>query len=347
MTDTCPVCGEPAGVLTGLGPRVSLNEADVAGLITLFDDDALVPRCDANSCRLPVQPMITMAVAGPPAGAWMVPGSVMAGEWEAFLAGVRADAPGLAVRTVPSVGDLRVLVTRLLGPRVALLRKALAAGDRRAFVAENVAELTPAVFAAGAFALTGPGFGLDLPARTRDRPTAELLGDLQAGVWWLIALFWLRASGDLRLDDLLHRFADDTVVLPGALDALNAHIGEPGDETRWVVPYSLEALRATVCLAAGQPNPERQRWSDLYFGFELARRGGGWDPGSSLHHQGVSDERAAATIGLHAAWITVGERIRALQDEGSPELTVTVQRLDEICGQAGHPKLVAALLGEN
>jgi hypothetical protein len=346
----CPVCGAPCPELDNNGPWLYAHEKEPDTLLRVFGDDATTARCSAGGCRLPVTASISVGLNDP----WrllMAPGTRIAGDWDGIVSQLRQDNPQLSVETYPSADELRAGLAAALNARLETVREALASAERgelKSWIGGRFVELTPALFAAALVALSRPGHSLELPDRAGGRETLDTLAELQAGIWWLVSILWMSRPDELRIEDLLSRFVDDSPVVPGAIARLFDEWREPVEDqpAQSALLYSQEAVRASVCALAGQDNPYRQDWADLFIGFELAVRGTEWEPKSPLRNQRISPTRAAATITRRCAWIAAGTRIRRLRERGAADLDTTVAHLDEICTAAGHPGLVPALTGQ-
>jgi hypothetical protein len=348
----CPTCGAPTRALLGLGGFASFDEHHVPELSHLFAGGFDRIRCDVAKCGadLGVSPTVFVRFSDPPEGLLVV-GSGALGRHEEVQEGLvrraRAEGTAMPVREFESFDSLRRAVAARLRTRQETMNTAIEAvhGGWIDHIAEHWRDLTARVFAAQWLGYIAPIPGVAIavsPGRANPPPNATILDFLarvQATVWVvLIDAWWQKRRRGPGLEADLREFIHPKVILPSApghLDeALEPITRSPDARQRYVA----EVVRASVWNAHGVENPRAREWAELFFAFELDRRGAHPEFRDEMEELSISDERAAATVPFGAAWDAILRRV--IDRTGDVPRLVVPRHLDGVAARAGHPGLV-------
>jgi tetratricopeptide (TPR) repeat protein len=186
------------------------------------------------------------------------------------------------------------------------------AADRVDHLRRHWRELTPAVLIAA-------------------RLTRAPVDGLQAAVW----------------RELLREWTDAPTPATTLYDDLLCYVGPAGEEPdvsalTGFLPYATGALRAAVALAFHRPDPEADRWADIYLQFELfAER----SPTPRTLAMRMPAAFLTATIGYPVAWAAVARLLDPVLTD-DPLTSDLVAQLVRVTGRAGYPLLVQAVRKE-
>jgi tetratricopeptide (TPR) repeat protein len=216
---------------------------------------------------------------------------------------------------------------------------------------------TPRVFAAGLVAVTNrvPGLRLVVAQEgTEDAPpVAEQLlrhyALAQVRSWQCLIASWLSdETYGSSLEDDLRRYVDPGVILPGAPEILSERLDElhACSDVSDTARYVWEAVHASVCAAAQEPNASASRWAQYFFFLEVACRLAEDDVPPRIEAMRISEERARKTVDRRGAWNAVARRAAQMSGtmDDPDQYAQRLQYLDEVASKAGHPSLVTEVM---
>jgi tetratricopeptide (TPR) repeat protein len=350
----CTACGATQTAFGEEGPGLVVLARDVGGMLRLLEGELDEVRCEACGQPLGITATLTLLFRDEPT-CLFAPGSGLPDGGASLREAMRATAEqlGAVMESLPDAAALRACAGALLKGRLKVinqLAKASLEDGEQEFYREHWRDFTPEVFAAACVCAAGavPGAqlatmverGTESPAPGIE-PFLHAFGISQATVL-LVGLCGEATEGTSPhpLEEELVRYVDDGPVLPGTLQTMQTAIESLSEQFPHArAAYCREALLASVCLAAGQPNPRADWWGEVYFGLALEA-----EDDARYASLVVSDERAARTIGFTAAWDAIARRLRVDDASGDAPPRYTPDQLDRVAARAGHPDLVGRVI---
>ena len=353
VPDSFCSCGRLNPAASGAGILVSVRDSEVrlleALLLGVFEDWP----CDACGRNLSVRPTVVF-VCRDPQVSWFVLGSRMESHRERILAEFAARAAEFEsqLEELPSLQALRAAVAKILIGRLGAVKDLLGAIRQNRlgeYLRANLAALTARTFATAYLACKVPQFRIKAERKDGSEvPVEELLEDLgraQAMTWLTLWAAWSeREEPGPTLDEDLSRYIRKDVLLPSAVETALKSLAEigAGKELTPLSSYCLEAIRASLCAAKGQPNTHATAWARCFFELELAHAlVDDSEARSAAARLLVSEERARATITFQSAW----DAALPYLDPKSPAETKILDVLERIVQKVGHPDLLAQIQG--
>lgn len=350
----CESCGHANQAASGLGKFLFLSDAHVhlveALLLGALDDTL----CKACGNLLGVRPTVIFLCRNPMVS-WFVLGSRAEPQREAVAADLVAQLSELGdqlqPQELPSLQALRKSVAQIfisrLGP-VRDLLDAVLSGRIAEHLRANLPALTARAFVTAYLSCKVPQFKLQIERADGSKvPADEILdrlGEAQALSWLTLWAAWSDGEGPgPTLEEDLSRYIYEEAILPTAVDTALKGLEDLAakQELSPRASYCLEAVRASLCAAAGRPNPHAavwaQRWLQLEMAHALVEDG---EERSAAARLLISPERARATLPFQAAWDAVLPYLKKFQEPLEPE---TLSALEKATEKMGRPDLLGQI----
>jgi tetratricopeptide (TPR) repeat protein len=350
--NTLCVCGRLNSAARGGGILVFIQEAEVhlleALLLGAFEN---VP-CDNCGRLLNVRPSVVF-ICQDPQVCWFALGSQVKSHREEISAqlATRSTALKSKLKEVPSLQALRAAVVEIQIGRLgavkdlmdAILQNRVAEHSRA-----NLAALSAKTFATAYLACKVPQFRLKVK-RPDDSEVLvdellERFGKAQATTWLMLWSAW--SNGEEpgpTLEEDLSRYIQKDSFLPSAVETALKSFAELASvqDLPVLASYCLEAIRASLYAAEGQPNPDAKAWASRLFQLEISLSLiADDDERESTTRLLVSPERARATVTFNSAWDAV---VPYLQDSGRPIEPDVYKALSKVAKKVGHPYLLGQI----
>lgn len=340
----CPICGAASIALRHPGPIVSAVDNDAASLLELLSDEPQV-HCEVCGTVLPVRPAMIALMVGPDGAQPRLALQIAApGTFHLRKDDYRrlADAATYVDRFVQQTnGNVVVqsgieVITKIVDSVDEVIAEVAASVDHRLQIVYAVTEdpqglpgrwreLTGAVF-------TTADLLTDTEIQGPHRQLTEIdLDSLQLTVWQELAAFWSTPSPDPRL--LFDSDLGNYVRRQPSPRAVQRFCALPPPAADYFAVYAYQALRATICTAAGIPNDLNDQWATVYLLNETSR-------GPIT----VSRSRARATIGIDSARRAVTGLLITHADRAAPTFEHDLRRATTDLGFDHLVDVVAAAL---
>ncbi len=360
---SCPNCGCPIEELKGYGLIITIYETNVGELTDLFDGVFDDTSCKACGYQLQGVQQTVIVVFGKPRVAWCVLGTRMQSKREEFftIASQEYKKHNIPIEILPSLDVLRSVVSDQLKSRLVLLEllsKAYLNGEIGTYITKNWRSITSEFFAATKVASTGRVPDLYIGWQDVNEPEDEVvsaetltnfLAQVQAKMWVALAASWMLSNEDhdSTLEKDLKRYIHPETIIPGSPDIcfesfdrllqvyLDIHYSER---------FCLEAIRASLYAAIGQPNPYAGDLAELLIAKELGLLLEDDSELPKLKTLTLSPEHIHTIVNYRQAWNAFApwfEETLRMNDE--EKVRFWLKLLEEVAQKIGYPSIVEEL----